>query len=170
MKSCKFCNSNYANELDRCLSCGAGEYNNVCQNCKTVFDTRFCPNCGKSPNEIMRDCPRCGNKTTDLFCSKCGTNLANNAPGQAFGNTQSNPVQIIHNTYVQQTAPDHPGKPRSKWVAFTLCILWGYFGAHKFYEGKAGMGILYLFTVGLFCIGWLVDCIALLCKPNPYYV
>ncbi|MFR8462077.1 MAG: TM2 domain-containing protein [Ruthenibacterium lactatiformans] len=35
----------------------------------------------------------------------------------------------------------------------------GYFGAHKFYEGKVGMGVLYLFTLGLFGIGWFVDLI-----------
>ena len=32
------------------------------------------------------------------------------------------------------------------------------------------MGILYLCTVGLFSIGMIVDLIALLFKPNPYYV
>ena len=40
----------------------------------------------------------------------------------------------------------------------------------KFYEGKIGMGILYLFTCGLFGIGTLIDFIVLLFKPNPYYV
>ena len=44
------------------------------------------------------------------------------------------------------------------------------YGGHKFYEGRIGMGILYLFTGGLFCIGWLVDCVRLLLKPNPYYI
>ena len=62
------------------------------------------------------------------------------------------------------------GRPRNKWVAFLLCFFLGFIGAHKFYEGKAGMGILYLFTAGLFGIGWFIDCIVLLCKPNPYYV
>ena len=46
----------------------------------------------------------------------------------------------------------------------------GLFGAHKFYEGKTGMGILYLLTGELFGIGWLIDAIALLFKPNPYYM
>lgn len=51
-----------------------------------------------------------------------------------------------------------------------MCLFFGFLGAHKFYEGKTGMGILYLLTVGLFGIGWLIDCIALLFKPNPYFV
>lgn len=59
---------------------------------------------------------------------------------------------------------------RNKWVAFFLCLFLGVFGIHKFYEGKKGMGILYLFTLGLFGLGWLIDLIVLLFKPNPYYV
>ena len=59
---------------------------------------------------------------------------------------------------------------RNKWVALILCILLGYFVGHKFYEGKAGMGILYIFTFGLFGIGVIVDFITILLKPNPYYV
>lgn len=62
------------------------------------------------------------------------------------------------------------GKPKNKIVAILLCLLLGVFGGHKFYEGKTGMGILYLFTGGLLLIGVIVDFIALLGKPNPYYV
>ncbi len=62
------------------------------------------------------------------------------------------------------------GQPKNKWVAFLLCLFLGVLGAHKFYEGKAGMGILYLFTAGLCGIGALVDLISILLKPNPYYV
>ncbi len=61
-------------------------------------------------------------------------------------------------------------RKKDKWVAFTLCLFLGVCGGHKFYEGKTGLGVLYLFTAGLFGIGWLVDIITLLFKPNPYYV
>lgn len=44
---------------------------------------------------------------------------------------------------------------------FILCLLLGYLGAHKFYEKKILVGILYLFTAGLFFIGWIYDCIQL---------
>lgn len=58
---------------------------------------------------------------------------------------------------------------KSKWVAFFLCLFLGVFGIHKFYEGRVLLGILYLFTVGLFGIGVIIDLIVLFFKPNPYY-
>ena len=58
---------------------------------------------------------------------------------------------------------------KSKWAAFFLCLFLGLIGAHKFYEGKIGMGVLYIFTGGLFGIGAFVDLIVILCKPGPYY-
>lgn len=48
-----------------------------------------------------------------------------------------------------------------------LCILLGYFGAHKFYEKKIGMGVLYFFTLGLFGIGWVVDIVKLATNRVP---
>lgn len=45
------------------------------------------------------------------------------------------------------------------WFKFVICFLFGYFGVHKFIEKKIGMGILYLFTMGLFGFGWIYDCI-----------
>lgn len=44
-------------------------------------------------------------------------------------------------------------------VEFLLCLFFGYFGVHKYYEGKKLQGSLYTFTLGLFGIGWVVDCI-----------
>ncbi len=40
------------------------------------------------------------------------------------------------------------------WVALTFL---GIFGIHRFYQGKIGTGLLYLFTLGLFGIGVLYD-------------
>lgn len=46
-------------------------------------------------------------------------------------------------------------------VRMVVCFIAGYLGIHKFLEGKVGLGILYLFTGGLFGIGYIVDCITL---------
>ena len=58
---------------------------------------------------------------------------------------------------------------KNKWASFFLCLFFGVFGAHKFYEGKVLLGVLYVVTAGLFGIGIVVDLIILLFKPNPYY-
>lgn len=70
----------------------------------------------------------------------------------------------------QTQQPQGNKRPISKWVSFVLCLLLGYYGIHKFYEGRIAMGVVYLLTGGLFGIGWLVDIILILLKPDPYYV
>lgn len=55
-------------------------------------------------------------------------------------------------------------KPINHTVELCLCLFLGWMGAHKFYAGKTGMGILYLLTFGLFGIGWVVDLIKSICR------
>ena len=59
--------------------------------------------------------------------------------------------------------------PKNKWVSFFLCLFFGLIGAHKFYEGRILLGILYFFTAGFAGIGVIIDLIILFFKPNPYY-
>ena len=61
-------------------------------------------------------------------------------------------------------------REKNKWIAFLLCLLLGYIGAHKFYEGKIIFGIIYILTLGFWGVGILIDLILILLKPNPYYV
>ncbi|WNJ20997.1 TM2 domain-containing protein [Pontibacter sp. G13] len=46
---------------------------------------------------------------------------------------------------------------KSLFVAYMLWLFLGFFGIHKFYLGKTGWGLVYIFTGGLFTIGWIID-------------
>ena len=124
-----------------------------------VQETKFCKECGQKIAKKAVICPHCGCQVEET-------------------KSEAAPQQIvINNTNTNQNVNQNMngGIPvgariKNKWTAFFLCLLIGYLGAHKFYEGRAGMGVLYLLSGGLFGIGWFIDTISLLFKPNPYYV
>lgn len=120
------------------------------------FKTKFCKHCGSKIPEDAVICTQCGRQVEQLSSNAQPNIVINNA------NTNTN-------TNVNNNNRGY-AKPKNKWTAFILCLFLGFFGAHKFYEGKIGMGILYLFTGGLCGIGWIIDLISILLKPNPYYV
>lgn len=55
-------------------------------------------------------------------------------------------------------------------TALLFCVFLGVFGGHKFYEGKIGMGILYLLTAGCCCVGVVVDIVKITKYPEKYTV
>lgn len=122
---------------------------------------KYCKHCGQLIDEDCVVCPKCGKQVEELKqpASQQPT-IINNVINNNNNNNNNNASRV----YVPR------GKRKDKWVSFLLCLFLGYFGAHKFYEGKTGMGILYLCTFGLAGIGWIVDCVLLFLKPNPYYV
>jgi TM2 domain-containing membrane protein YozV len=78
------------------------------------------------------------------------------------------PTIIINNNQSIENSGNK--KLVSKWVAFFWCLFFGVFGFHKFYEGKIGMGILYLLTFGFMGIGVCIDLLVLLFRPRKYYI
>lgn len=46
---------------------------------------------------------------------------------------------------------------KSRVTALLLCFFLGLLGIHRFYVGKVGTGLIWLFTGGLFGIGAVVD-------------
>ncbi len=118
--------------------------------------TKFCKHCGAKIPEDAVLCTACGRQVEKLEGENTPNIVINNSNSSQNVNTNTN----LNGVYA--------GRLRNKWVAIVLCLLGGFFGLHKFYEGKIGMGILYLCTGGLFFVGVVIDFIALLAKPNPY--
>ncbi|MBQ1208759.1 MAG: TM2 domain-containing protein [Lachnospiraceae bacterium] len=126
-------------------------------NANSTENTKFCKHCGAKIPAAAVVCTHCGCQVEEIKQTEQPSIVINNSNNNTNANTNINGAM--------------PGlKPKNKWVAFLLCFFLGYLGIHKFYEGRIGAGILYLLTLGLFGFGWIIDCIILLFKPNPYYV
>ena len=115
----------------------------------------------------MKLCKHCGEKITEdaVMCTHCGRQVE-----ELKGPQPQVVINNSNNNVNQNTNVGYGGRVKNKWISLLLCTFLGYLGAHKFYEEKAAMGVLYLFTFGFFGIGWIIDFIALIFKPNPYYV
>ena len=99
----------------------------------------YCKNCGKQIDDNAK------------FCDGCGT-PATESNGPVINIINSSPVTLA------------PGvSEKNKWIAFILCFFLGGFGIHRFYVGKTGTGILWLFTMGLCGIGSIIDLIVIVC-------
>lgn len=129
-------------------------------------------NCGANIPNGELFCPNCGTRTENAkFCKYCGAVIGADCVVCPACGRQVEPLQSAQQpqpVYVNNNVT-YGGVAKSKWAAFFLCLFLGLIGAHKFYEGKIGMGVLYIFTGGLFGIGAFVDLIVILCKPGPYY-
>ena len=117
--------------------------------------------CSLHPNrEASSVCEICGT----LFCEGCLVDVAGKyyckkhvaglIKNKDYTNTHMPRYSHhYHNHY--NFSDNYPY--RSRLIALFLCIFLGPIGVHRFYIGKVGTGVLYLFTGGLFVIGWLFD-------------
>ena len=123
------------------------------------MEEKFCKFCGaKIPVDAVM-CTSCGIQVEELKSSNP------TQPNIVINNSNNNTNTNINGGIIGDTR-----KMKNKWLALLLCLFFGVFGVHRFYEGKIGTGIIWLLTFGLGGIGCIIDFIILLFKPNPYYV
>lgn len=110
-------------------------------------------------------CPQCGAFIArgKNECEYCGWWKQQEAPAEkpaiVYVERQAPPVVHERVVYVERPAAT---ATRRRGVALLLCFLLGWVGAHRFYLGKIGTGILYLLTGGFMGIGVAVDFLSLL--------
>ncbi|MDE6356046.1 MAG: TM2 domain-containing protein [Clostridia bacterium] len=124
------------------------------------MEDKFCKFCGEKIPFDAVVCTKCGRQVEKFDGGKEGIVINNVANSAAAATAEAAAVN----------SGKKGGKTVSKWTSFALCLFGGYIGLHKFYEGKTGMGVLYLCTLGLFGIGWIIDIFGILGKPDPYEV
>ncbi|MCR5293809.1 MAG: TM2 domain-containing protein [Lachnospiraceae bacterium] len=120
-------------------------------------------------------CPNCGAQGNGKYCEYCGAEMPYRGP-ETINNVQledhSN-RQVVNNYYFQsapnimwsEAAVRHqmPSvSEKSQAMALIIWLFLGIFGGHYFYVGRFWKGILYLFTVGLFGVGWIIDLFVIL--------
>ena len=117
----------------------------------------FCPNCGSAQDPEAK------------FCQNCSSPLQGQVQQPQIQPVAQQPVIMAPAQNVSQVVQVNvPGahqvgpSQKSRLVALLLCLFLGWAGIHRFYVGKAGSGIVYLFTVGVWGIGWCIDCIVIL--------
>lgn len=121
-------------------------------------------NCSIHPERSASGtCAICG----EFFCREClvdinGRHYCKNHASLAFNtglNQNAQPNIIINNSLPSQ---ENYKSKKSKAVALILCLFFGMVGAHRFYAGKVGTGLLWLCTGSMCGIGWLYDIIKIL--------
>jgi hypothetical protein len=129
-----------------------------CQSCGSELkpNTKFCERCGK---EVPKEKP-----PSKVQQQPVPQQASYNQPVRSQLPTyQQKPVHSYQPPYPQQPAySSQPGNdpiisPKSKSTLLVLWFFFGFYGGHHFYAEKIGLGLIYLFTFGLFGLGWCID-------------
>lgn len=125
----------------------------ICPKCDTLVSGNFCPNCGEKVGRSSKS-PQAPVSTYDDWDDE-------DEDFDTRTTSSSNGQPIIINNYTSSTENSMSYLRRG--TALLLCLFFGWLGAHRFYVGKVGTGILWLITLGFFGIGILVDFISICC-------
>ncbi|MDI4649228.1 TM2 domain-containing protein [Cohnella hashimotonis] len=100
-----------------------------------------------------------------FFCREHVNNAFDEARQQAAATHSPNIVINNANNNINRninTSGGYAYPYKSKGIALLLCLFFGWIGAHRFYVGKAGTGVLYFLTGGFMGIGVVLDLVLII--------
>ena len=119
-------------------------------------ETVYCTQCGHNGVTFKRESNGMGGYKTVGLCNYCGNTWVTAQDQNRFLNFDN------VNLSFDSSPRDPYMSDKSKVIALILCLFFGAWGLHYFYVGRIGMGILYIFTIGFWGIGIIVDIIRIL--------
>ena len=130
------------------------------ENAEFYVETKVCPCCGANISKSSSYCVGCGKVFDENFKIIHGNNVYQ-SQDHMHSESMPEPVQPSQTNIKAYDIEllRRLKEKKNKQTVFLLCLFFGLLGIHKFYEGKIGAGLLYLFTFGLFGIGWIHDLI-----------
>jgi len=93
-----------------------------------------------------RKCSQCGAPISDgaKECKYCGHVFNTSKPEKEVTSSRANNVEINPHEFISQYKKRVFVPNKNQILAAALAFFFGTFGAHKFYLGKIGQGILYI--------------------------
>ena len=156
-----------------------GKSGGKCSTCSSFISwanekkVKYCTECGNENDHNSVFCSKCGgkkfvNNISEYISYQERKKAAENAKN-TYTTTQNNSTyqSTVNNTYSYQSRPQSSSSystksytntsykssnasPKSGIIALLLCLFLAAFGAHYFYVGRKGMGILCICTLGFF--------------------
>ena len=105
-----------------------------------------------------------------MYCRKCGVLLDDDAVvcGICGAKVKEDTIKVE----VKNVNNVNTGRVKNKWVTILLAFFFGWLGIHQFYQGRIGLGFLYLLFswTGIPSFIAVIDIIITLFKPTNYTV
>lgn len=119
-------------------------------------EKRICMECGQSFR--LSDMLKVGRK---MYCKECSQEILNEKNNIESGSG----IKIVNNnaqvSNYQESYSEKDRVPlkRNHTIAIILSVVFGWLGVDRFYVGHIGLGLLKMFTFGVYGIWWVIDII-----------